>query len=48
VVCIVSGSGLKDTVRAAETVGRPHAIEPTLDAVHQALPNYSKKRQTQA
>ncbi len=37
VVCIVSGGGLKDTARAAQVVGRPQAIEPTLDAVKLAL-----------
>jgi threonine synthase len=37
VVCIVSGGGLKDTARAAEVVGRPHTIEPTLEAVNGAL-----------
>ena len=37
VVCIVSGGGLKDTARAAAVVGRPHAIDPTLDAVKLAL-----------
>ena len=33
VVCIVSGSGLKDVTNAKTVVGRPDAIEPSLEAV---------------
>ena len=43
VVCIVSGGGLKDTARAAEVVGRPHTIEPTLEALHDALSGRSSR-----
>ncbi len=37
VVCIVSGSGLKDVGRAAEIVGNPIIIEPSLEAVRKCL-----------
>jgi threonine synthase len=33
VVCIVSGSGLKDVANARNIVGEPQVIEPTLEAV---------------
>jgi len=37
VVCIVSGSGLKDVASAAATVGQPFTIDPTIGAVSQVL-----------
>ena len=37
VVCIVSGSGLKDIAHAAEAAGGPTVIEPTLAAVQREL-----------
>ncbi len=37
VVCIVSGSGLKDVASAAATVGQPFTIDPTIEAVSQVL-----------
>ena len=37
VVCIVSGSGLKDTASASQAVGAPQLIRPSLDAVRDAL-----------
>jgi threonine synthase len=43
VVCIVSGAGLKDTARAAEVVGSPQSIEPSLAAVKQALRGLSSR-----
>ncbi|MCP4047202.1 MAG: threonine synthase, partial [Gammaproteobacteria bacterium] len=33
VVCIVTGSGLKDIANAQSTVNQPQLIEPTLEAV---------------
>jgi len=33
VVCLVTGSGLKDTARARQAAGEPMIIEPSLDAV---------------
>ena len=33
VVCIVTGSGLKDIGNAQTVVGEPQIIEPSLDAV---------------
>ena len=37
VVCIVSGSGLKDVANAAAVVGEPQLIEPTLEAVRACI-----------
>ncbi len=37
VVCLVSGSGLKDIANAASTVGEPLAIDPTIESVSEAL-----------
>ena len=37
VVCLVSGSGLKDVAGARRTVPEPHEIEPSLEAVRAAL-----------
>ncbi len=37
VVCIVSGSGLKDIANAAAAVGKPLTIDPTIEAVNQVL-----------
>lgn len=37
VVCIVTGNGLKDVPAAIATVGKPPVIDPTLDAVRDAL-----------
>jgi threonine synthase len=37
VVCIVSGSGLKDVAHAREVAGAPLVIDPTLDAVKDVL-----------
>ena len=37
VVCIVSGSGLKDAARAGEAIGAPQVIDPSLAAVRDAL-----------
>jgi len=36
VVCIVSGSGLKDIANVRKTVGKPLLIEPTIDAIKNA------------
>ena len=38
VVCIVSGSGLKDVSSARSVVGKPHLIEPTLMALKECHP----------
>jgi threonine synthase len=35
VVCLVTGSGLKDTARARQVAGEPTIIEPSLDAVRE-------------
>ncbi|MBT8069502.1 MAG: threonine synthase [Gammaproteobacteria bacterium] len=35
VVCIVSGSGLKDIAGSRKAVGEPHLIEPSLEAVRE-------------
>lgn len=40
VVCLVTGSGLKDPVRASKAQGEPTIIEPSLDAVRQALQGF--------
>lgn len=37
VVCVVSGSGLKDIANAQAVAGKPCVIEPSLDAVRSAL-----------
>lgn len=37
VVCLVSGSGLKDVARAQEAANRPRVIEPTLTALEAEL-----------
>jgi len=37
VVCIVSGSGLKDIANAATIVGKPLTVDPTIESVNQAL-----------
>ena len=37
VVCIVTGSGLKDITSARSVVGEPQAIEPSLKAVREAV-----------
>ena len=37
VVCIVSGSGLKDIANARKTVGRPLIVDPCIDAIRDAL-----------
>jgi len=36
-VCIVSGSGLKDIANARTAVGEPLAVDPSIDAVRDAL-----------
>jgi len=36
-VCVVSGSGLKDIANARTTVGGPLAVDPSIDAVRDAL-----------
>ena len=36
VVCIVSGSGLKDIANARKSVGKPLTIEPTIEAIKSA------------
>ncbi len=36
VVCIVSGSGLKDIANVQKTVGKPLLIDPTIDAIKNA------------
>lgn len=37
VVCVVTGSGLKDIARAGGAAGSPVVIDPTLDAVREAV-----------
>jgi threonine synthase len=37
IVCLVSGSGLKDVANAAVAVGKPLTVDPTIDAVRDAL-----------
>jgi len=37
IVCLVSGSGLKDISGAQAAAGEPHLIEPTLEAIRSAL-----------
>jgi threonine synthase len=37
VVCLVTGNGLKDIANTSAIVGKPHTIEPTLDAVCKSL-----------
>jgi threonine synthase len=37
VVCLVSGSGLKDIGSAQKAVGQPPVIDPSIDAVREAL-----------
>lgn len=39
VVCIVSGSGLKDIPNARKSIGEPRYIEPSLEAVRECLPS---------
>jgi threonine synthase len=36
-VCVVSGSGLKDVASARTAVGEPLAVDPSIDAVRDAL-----------
>jgi threonine synthase len=36
VVCLVTGSGLKDAARARQVAGEPQIIEPSLDAVRES------------
>jgi threonine synthase len=36
VVCLVSGSGLKDTANVRKTVGAPRSIDPTIEAIKNA------------
>jgi len=38
VVCLISGSGLKDVASAAAAVGKPLTVDPTIESVSQALP----------
>jgi len=38
VVCIVSGSGLKDIANVQKTAGEPLIIDPSIDAVKAAGP----------
>jgi threonine synthase len=40
VVCLVTGSGLKDAARARQVAGEPMIIDPSLDAVR----DYSSPR----
>ena len=35
VVCIISGSGLKDVANSRKVVGEPHLIEPSIEAVRE-------------
>jgi hypothetical protein len=37
VVCLVSGSGLKDIANAAAAVGEPLTVDPTIESVSDAL-----------
>jgi len=37
VVCIVSGSGLKDIANVRKTVGKPLLIDPTIEAIKKAI-----------
>jgi threonine synthase len=37
VVCLVSGSGLKDITNAASAVGSPLAVDPTTESVRESL-----------
>ena len=37
VVCLVSGSGLKDIANAATAVGKPLTVDPTIESVSEAL-----------
>jgi len=37
VVCLVSGSGLKDIANAATAIGKPLTVDPTIDSVRDAL-----------
>jgi threonine synthase len=37
VVCLVSGSGLKDIANAATAVGEPLTVDPTIESVNEAL-----------
>ena len=37
VVCLVSGSGLKDIANAAAVVGKPLTVDSTIESVNQAL-----------
>lgn len=39
VVCLITGSGLKDVANASSVAGTPRAIEPTLEAVRESLEN---------
>jgi threonine synthase len=38
VVCLVSGSGLKDIGSAQKAAGKPLVIDPSIEAVRDALP----------
>jgi threonine synthase len=42
VLAMITGSGLKDTRSAIRAAGRPIAIEPTINAVEQALEDSRK------
>ncbi len=42
VVCVVSGSGLKDIANVQKTVGKPLIIDPTIEAIRK----YSISKQT--
>ena len=37
VVCVVSGSGLKDVAHASEVAGKPLVIDATIEAVRESL-----------
>jgi hypothetical protein len=37
IVCLVSGSGLKDIANAATAVGKPLNVDPTTESVREAL-----------
>jgi threonine synthase len=37
VVCLVSGSGLKDIANVATVVGKPLTVDPTIESVSEAL-----------
>jgi len=37
VVCLISGSGLKDISNAAAAVGKPLTVDPTIEAISEVL-----------